>query len=139
MCTGSTWFQVAPTVRYELDGVTPDTVSGKDIFLHIANEYGDAVNLNLEFGGSGVTSIPMHDRRTIATHGTEVSTDFSIFEADDVLTSSLDDRGVTGSVRHLEHTQFPGRMAAPRRRSTWPHRRPSPLGVHPDTSPTRGA
>ena len=73
MCTGSTWFQVAPTVRYELDGVTPDTVSGKDIFLHIANEYGDAVDPNLEFGGSGVASIPMHDRRTIATQGTEVA------------------------------------------------------------------
>jgi 3-isopropylmalate/(R)-2-methylmalate dehydratase large subunit len=96
MCTGSTWFQVAPTVRYELEGVKPGTVSGKDIFLHIANEYGDAANLNLEFGGSGVASIPMHDRHTIATQGAELSADFSIFEADDVLTSFLDDRGVTG-------------------------------------------
>ena len=77
MCTGTTWFQVAPTIRYELDGVKPDTVSGKDIFLHIANEYGDATNLNLEFGGPGLAGIPMHDRRTIATQGAEVSADFS--------------------------------------------------------------
>ena len=96
MCTGTTWFQVAPTVRYELGGVKPDTVSGKDIFLHIANEYGDAANLNLEFGGPGLAGIPMHDRRTIATQGAEVSADFSTFEADDVLTRFLDDAGVTG-------------------------------------------
>jgi 3-isopropylmalate/(R)-2-methylmalate dehydratase large subunit len=38
----------------------------------------------------------MHDRRTIATQGAEVSADFSTFEPDDVLTSYLDDRGVTG-------------------------------------------
>src|ERR1700758_3292613 len=96
MCTGTTWFQVAPTVRYEFDGGKPDTVSGKDIFLHIANEYGDAANLNLEFGGPGLAGIPMHDRRTIATQGAEVSADFSTFEADDVLTRFLDDTGVTG-------------------------------------------
>ena len=74
----------------------PALVSGKDIFLHIANEYGDAPNLNLEFGGPGLASIPMHDRRTIATQGAEVSADFSTFEPDDVLTSYLQDRGVTG-------------------------------------------
>ncbi|ORV94309.1 3-isopropylmalate dehydratase [Mycobacterium interjectum] len=94
-CTGSTWFQVAPTVRYELDGVLPQTVSGKDIFLHVANEYGDAPNLNLEFGGPGLAGIPMHDRRTIATQGAEVSADFSIFEPDGVLTRFLADAGVT--------------------------------------------
>jgi 3-isopropylmalate/(R)-2-methylmalate dehydratase large subunit len=96
MCTGRTWFQVAPTVRYELDGVKPNMVSGKDIFLHIANEYGDAPNLNLEFGGPGLAGIPMHDRRTIATQGAEVSADFSTFEPDVVLTSFLDERGVIG-------------------------------------------
>jgi 3-isopropylmalate/(R)-2-methylmalate dehydratase large subunit len=85
MCTGTTWYQIAPTVRYELEGVKPAVVSGKDIFLHIANEYGDAANLNLEFGGSGLAGIPMHDRRTIATQGAEVSADFSTFEADTVL------------------------------------------------------
>ncbi|GAB1811601.1 3-isopropylmalate dehydratase large subunit [Mycobacterium sp. MUNTM1] len=96
MCTGSTWFQVAPTIRYEFHGVKPEVVSGKDIFLHIANEYGDAPNQNLEFGGPGLAGIPMHDRRTIATQGAEVSADFSTFESDDVLASFLDERGATG-------------------------------------------
>jgi 3-isopropylmalate/(R)-2-methylmalate dehydratase large subunit len=98
MCTGTTWYQIAPTIRYELEGVKPDVVSGKDIFLHIANEYGDAANLNLEFGGSGLAGIPMHDRRTIATQGAEVSADFSTFEADAVLTEFFDGLGISAYV-----------------------------------------
>ncbi|HEV7420268.1 MAG TPA: aconitase/3-isopropylmalate dehydratase large subunit family protein [Mycobacterium sp.] len=96
MCTGSTWFQIAPTIRYELVGIMPESVSGKDVFLHIADAYGDAANLNLEFGGPGLASVPMHDRRTIATQGAEVSADFSTFEPDGLLRSFLDERGVTG-------------------------------------------
>ncbi|MUL79284.1 aconitase/3-isopropylmalate dehydratase large subunit family protein [Mycolicibacterium sp. CBMA 226] len=98
MCTGSTWFQVAPTIRYEFEGTKPDTVSGKDVFLYLADRYGDAANLNLEFGGPGLASIPMHDRRTIATQCAEVSADFATFESDDVLASYLATRGVTDYV-----------------------------------------
>jgi 3-isopropylmalate/(R)-2-methylmalate dehydratase large subunit len=84
MCTGRTWFQVAPTIRYELVGAKPEVVSGKDIFLHIAGRYGDATNHNLEFAGAGLTSVPMNDRRTIATQGAEVSADFTTFPVDEL-------------------------------------------------------
>jgi 3-isopropylmalate/(R)-2-methylmalate dehydratase large subunit len=96
LCTGRTWFQVAPTIRYELTGAKPEGVSGKDVFLHLANEFGDAANTNLEFGGPGLASVPVHDRRTIATQGAEVSADFSTFGVDDVLREYLDEHGVTG-------------------------------------------
>jgi 3-isopropylmalate/(R)-2-methylmalate dehydratase large subunit len=96
LCTGQTWFQVAPTIRYELTGTRPAGVSGKDIFLHIANAYGDATNHNLEFGGPGLASVPLNDRRTIATQGAEVSADFSTFGVDDVLAEFLAERGVAG-------------------------------------------
>jgi 3-isopropylmalate/(R)-2-methylmalate dehydratase large subunit len=95
MCTGKTWFQIAPTIRYELDGVKPAVVSGKDIFLYIANTYGDAPNVNLEYGGSGLNELPIHDRRTIATQGAEVSADFSTFEVDDMLRDYLRSQGVS--------------------------------------------
>src|SRR4030081_1931006 len=49
MCTGKTWFQVAPTYRYDLVGDKPETVTGKDIFLHIPGTYGYAKNHNHEF------------------------------------------------------------------------------------------
>ena len=95
LCTGRTWFQAAPTIRYEFDGSMPPGVSGKDVFLHIANEYGDATNQNLEYGGPGLASIPLHDRRTIATQGAEVSADFSTFAYDDVLAEHFEGLGVT--------------------------------------------
>jgi 3-isopropylmalate/(R)-2-methylmalate dehydratase large subunit len=93
MCTGKTWFQVAPTYRYELVGEKPEVVTGKDIFLHIAGAYGDATNHNLQFGGPGLGSVPMNDRRTIATQGAEISADFTTFPADGVCRAFLDARG----------------------------------------------
>jgi 3-isopropylmalate/(R)-2-methylmalate dehydratase large subunit len=92
MCTGKTWFQIAPTIRYELVGTKPEVVTGKDIFLHIAGTYGDATNHNLELGGPGLASVPMNDRRTIATQGAEISADFTTFPADDVCRAFLDAR-----------------------------------------------
>jgi 3-isopropylmalate/(R)-2-methylmalate dehydratase large subunit len=91
MCTGKTWFQVAPTIRYDLAGAKPEVVSGKDIFLHIAGTYGDATNHNIEFGGPGLASVPMNDRRTIATQGAEVSADFTTFPADGLCLDFLKD------------------------------------------------
>jgi 3-isopropylmalate/(R)-2-methylmalate dehydratase large subunit len=90
LCTGKTWFTVAPTIRYELTGTKPAHVSGKDIFLYIAGKYGDATNHNLEFGGPGIASVPMNDRRTIATQGAEISADFSTFGVDEVCREFLD-------------------------------------------------
>ena len=84
MCTGKTWFTVSPTIRYELVGKLPAHVSGKDVFLYIAGTYGDATNHSLEYGGPGLASVPMNDRRTIATQGAEISADFSTFGVDDI-------------------------------------------------------
>jgi 3-isopropylmalate/(R)-2-methylmalate dehydratase large subunit len=92
MCTGKTWFQVAPTIRYELTGEKPPEITGKDIFLHVAGEYGDATNHNLEFGGPGLRSVPMNDRRTIATQGAEVSADFTTFPADELCSQFIEAR-----------------------------------------------
>ncbi|MGE7438726.1 3-isopropylmalate dehydratase large subunit [Kitasatospora sp. NPDC001175] len=95
MCTGTTWFQVAPTVRYEFHGSLPAGISGKDVFLYIADAYGDATNQNLELGGPGLASIPIGDRRTIATQAAEISADFATFDADDRLVAHLAEHGVS--------------------------------------------
>jgi len=83
LCTGRTWYTVSPTYRYELVGEMPAGLSGKDVFLHIAAVHGDATNHSLEFGGPGLASVPMNDRRTIATQGAEVSADFTVFGVDE--------------------------------------------------------
>jgi 3-isopropylmalate/(R)-2-methylmalate dehydratase large subunit len=82
VCTGRTWYQVPPTLRYELTGEKHAFVNGKDLFLHIAGQYGDASDHAVEFGGSGLAALPMPDRRTIATQGAEIAADFTIFPAD---------------------------------------------------------
>jgi 3-isopropylmalate/(R)-2-methylmalate dehydratase large subunit len=94
LCTGTTWFQVAPTVRYELTGQLPGDISGKDVFLYIANTYGDATNQNLEFGGPGLSSVALNDRRTIATQAAEISADFATFGVDERLQLFLAEHGV---------------------------------------------
>jgi 3-isopropylmalate/(R)-2-methylmalate dehydratase large subunit len=88
-CRGHTWYRIAPTLRYELEGAMPAGVSGKDVFLHIANEYGEATNHNVEFGGPGLAGMPLNDRRTIATQGAEIGADFTTFPCDDVVRDYL--------------------------------------------------
>lgn len=89
LCTGRTWYRVAPTVRYEFTGRVALGVSGKDVFLCIAGEFGDHVNQNLEFGGPGLASLTLDDRSTIATMCAEISAEFATFPADDVVLDYL--------------------------------------------------
>jgi len=83
--TGKAWFRVGETMRYDFTGRLAGGVTTKDVFLHIANVFGDHANQNVEFGGPGLTRLSINARRTIATMGAEISADFAIFEADDLL------------------------------------------------------
>jgi 3-isopropylmalate/(R)-2-methylmalate dehydratase large subunit len=80
---GLAWFPVNPTVRYVFTGTLPAYAAGKDVFLHIAQEYGGHSNLSVEYGGPGLASLPMHERRTIATMSAELSAEFAIFDFDE--------------------------------------------------------
>lgn len=84
LCTGKTWFRVPETVHYELHGWLAPGINGKDLFLHIAQLYGDHSDRALEFGGPGLPTLAMSDRRTVATQVAEVSADFGVFPADEV-------------------------------------------------------
>ena len=57
----------------------------KDVFLHIAGTFGDHANQNVEFGGPGMRAFGIDARRTIAAMGAELSAEFAIFEADDIV------------------------------------------------------
>lgn len=91
-CRGHTWYRVAPTLRYELVGSMAAGVSGKDVFLYLANEFGEATNHNVEFGGPGVGNLPLNDRRTIATQGAEIGADFTTFPCDELVRNYLEER-----------------------------------------------
>lgn len=83
--TGQTWFAVCPTIRYDLHGRLRPGVTAKDVFLHIAQTFGDHSNHNVEFGGEGMAGLGIDARRTLATMGTELNAEFSVFEPDDLL------------------------------------------------------
>jgi 3-isopropylmalate/(R)-2-methylmalate dehydratase large subunit len=82
MCTGKTWYQVAPTVKFELQGRKPGNVFGKDVFLHLAGIAGSVEGHNIEFAGPGIAELPLDDRATLATMGAELSAEFVTFPAD---------------------------------------------------------
>jgi 3-isopropylmalate/(R)-2-methylmalate dehydratase large subunit len=82
MCTGKTWYQAAPTVKFELRGRKPRNVFGKDIFLHLAGIAGSVEGHNIEFAGPGIEGLPLDDRATLATMGAELSAEFVTFPVD---------------------------------------------------------
>lgn len=82
MTRGLVWYIVAPTVRYELHGRLGPLVSGKDVFFHVANEWGGHSGVNVEFGGPGLAGLPLTERRTIATMCAEISAEFALFDHD---------------------------------------------------------
>lgn len=89
MTKGVVWYPVAPTVRYEFVGQLAPLVTGKDVFFEIARKYGAHGNCNMEFGGAGLQTVKMSDRRTIATMCAEVGAEFAIFEYDEVTAEFL--------------------------------------------------
>ena len=92
-CTGETWYQVAPTIRYNLVGALPEGCTGKDVFLYIAGVYGDATGHSVEFGGGGVASLTIPQRQSIATMCAEINAEFAIFPCDERLEAFLKERG----------------------------------------------
>lgn len=90
--TGKTWFSVCDTIRYDFTGKLKAGVTAKDVFLHIAQTYGDHSNHNVEFGGPALSHMSLDARRTLATMGTELNAEFSIFEPDQILESYIRER-----------------------------------------------
>jgi 3-isopropylmalate/(R)-2-methylmalate dehydratase large subunit len=102
MCTGQTWYQVPPTLRYILTGALQPFVTGKDVFLDIANRFGSASNHALEFAGPGLPALSMSTRRTIATQAAEIGADFAMFPADGVCQGHLSAIDPSADLRPLD-------------------------------------
>jgi 3-isopropylmalate/(R)-2-methylmalate dehydratase large subunit len=93
-CTGENWYRVNPTVLYHLNGTLADMVMAKDLFFHIAQLYGDAVNTNLEFGGPGVGSLTIAGRQSVAAMCAEINAEFTLFPCDQRLEDHLAGYGI---------------------------------------------
>lgn len=85
VCTGRTWFRSSPTVKVVLHGELPKGVYGKDVFLLLADKLGSVEGHDVEFHGEAIASLGLDDRATIATMCTDLSANFALFPADDVI------------------------------------------------------
>jgi 3-isopropylmalate/(R)-2-methylmalate dehydratase large subunit len=127
LTTGKTWFLVGETVRYDLTGRFGEGVSAKDLFLHIAQNYGDHANQNVEFGGPALPHMSIDARRTLTTMGAELSAEFATFEPDDVLIDYVKARNPAPF-----EPQYPDPEAAYLRRETIALDRLEPMVALPD-------
>jgi 3-isopropylmalate/(R)-2-methylmalate dehydratase large subunit len=92
LCTGETWFRVAPTIRYDFHGRLRRWVTAKDVLLWIAARFGSHANQNLELGGPAMTTLGLDARRTLSTMAAEVSAEFALWEPDDTLVEHVRSR-----------------------------------------------
>ena len=94
MATGMAWFKVPSAVKFELSGELPPHTSGKDVILNIIGKIGvdGALYRSMEFAGSGLASLTIDDRLTIANMAIEAGAKNGIFEVDDLTREYLDGR-----------------------------------------------
>ena len=86
MATGKAWFKVPSAIKVVLSGKPSKWVSGKDVILHLIGTIGvdGALYKSLEFTGSGIDSLSMDDRFTIANMAIEAGAKNGIFPVDDI-------------------------------------------------------
>src|SRR5580765_5226764 len=84
MGTGKLLIKVPETMHFRLEGALQPGVMAKDVILHCIGEIGfdGATYRALQFAGSGVASLSMDDRMTIANMAIEAGGKNGIFEFD---------------------------------------------------------
>jgi len=84
MASGRCWFKVPEALRFELEGKLPPDVGGKDVILFLISRIGveGASYKSMEFSGSGLASLSMDDRLTVANMAIEAGAKNGIFEVD---------------------------------------------------------
>jgi len=99
LATGTLWFRVPPTLRFELTGDLMPGVSWKDVILHLGGRFGaDAAQYkSMEFGGPAVANADMASRLTVSNMAVEMGAKFGLFAADDTTNNYLIDHGGEGS------------------------------------------
>jgi homoaconitate hydratase family protein/3-isopropylmalate dehydratase small subunit len=85
--TGETWFRVPDTIKIELKGELSKGVYAKDLALYIIGMIGSAgANYqSIEYHGSGVATLSISDRMTIANLASEMGAKNAVFPPDSIL------------------------------------------------------
>jgi 3-isopropylmalate/(R)-2-methylmalate dehydratase large subunit len=82
--TGKTWFKVPETILIRMEGQTRPGVYAKDVMLHIAGMMGmdGATYKAVEFAGSYIDALPMHERIIFSNVSTEIGAKCGLIAAD---------------------------------------------------------
>ena len=84
--SGLTFIETPASIRFELTGALRPGVTAKDVMLFILKEYakpGKTLDLVMEFGGPGLSSLSPDERATMANMATECSAKAGVFEGDE--------------------------------------------------------
>lgn len=92
--TGKLLLKVPETMHFRLEGKLPPGVMAKDVILHCIGEIGfdGATYRAMQFDGSGISSLSMDDRMTIANMAIEAGGKNGIFEFDEQTKAFVDER-----------------------------------------------
>lgn len=129
--TGKTWWEIPPVAKVELPGKLTKGVTGKDVILALCGYFNhdEVLNHVIEFDGTGVRTLNMDQRLTIANMTTEWGALGGIFPADEITINWLEERaayiknrGLAGvpsdADGHGEHPRLNRRRIAELKRST---------------------
>jgi homoaconitate hydratase len=92
--TGEFWWQIPRTIQVVLEGRLSPGVTGKDLILTLCGLYNrdEVLNAALEFSGSGLVSLSMDARLSIANMTTEWGALVGWFPVDQITLNYLDAR-----------------------------------------------
>jgi 3-isopropylmalate/(R)-2-methylmalate dehydratase large subunit len=94
MATGTAWFKVPSSIKFEIDGKLGPWVSGKDLILHIIGMIGvdGALYQAMEFTGDTIASLGMDDRFTICNMAIEAGGKNGIIAFDETTRAYVEGR-----------------------------------------------
>lgn len=92
--SGSLWFKVPETMKFETSGELPDRVGAKDLALKIVGEVGSdgATYKAVEYSGEPIERMSVGERMTLSNLAVEMGAKAGIIEPDEKVTNYLKDR-----------------------------------------------
>lgn len=90
--TGKTWFRTPETILIKMEGETRPGVFAKDVMLYIAGMLGmdGATYKSVEFSGSYIQVLPMHERILFANMSTEIGAKCGLIAPDETAVHYLE-------------------------------------------------
>jgi 3-isopropylmalate/(R)-2-methylmalate dehydratase large subunit len=87
LATGSIWFKVPETIRFDINGTLPTRVTAKDLILYLAGKYTVEVAQykSVEYAGETARAMLLVDRMTVCNMSAEIGAKFAFFEPEEAI------------------------------------------------------